>query len=115
VANRINNVDGSSIGTSNGTAVKGRRASSPSTANATGTDAASASSADSASSDVHVADSLQMLAGLSSAVQQTPEVDEARVANLQQAISSGQYAVDPDRIASRMLQLEQQLSEPESQ
>lgn len=40
----------------------------------------------------------------------TPVVDEKRVATLKAAIAAGQYAIDPDRIAQKMLQQETQLA-----
>jgi flagellar biosynthesis anti-sigma factor FlgM len=40
---------------------------------------------------------------------ETPELDAGRVAAVQQAIDSGQYTVSPQRIAARLLQLEQDL------
>ena len=58
---------------------------------------------------VHITDSARALAALSQAVQSTPEVDAGRVATLQQAIANGNYSIDSDRIAARMLQVEQDL------
>ncbi|MBX2859447.1 MAG: flagellar biosynthesis anti-sigma factor FlgM [Cellvibrionaceae bacterium] len=45
----------------------------------------------------------QNLAKLEAAVAQSPEVDEAKVAELKAAINSGRYQVDADRIADKML------------
>jgi negative regulator of flagellin synthesis FlgM len=60
---------------------------------------------------VHITDSARTIATLSQAVQDTPEVDGARVSTLQQTIASGNYSVDADKVAARMLQLEQDLGE----
>ena len=45
----------------------------------------------------------------------TPDIDAGRVAAVQQAIDSGQYTVSPERIAARLLQLEQDLASATSQ
>jgi flagellar biosynthesis anti-sigma factor FlgM len=47
---------------------------------------------------------------LAQAVSEAPEVDTQRVSALQQSISSGQYVINPDRIANRLLQMEQDLA-----
>lgn len=38
-----------------------------------------------------------------------PAVDQARVAEVRQALESGSYRIDPAKIAERMLDLDQQL------
>ena len=58
---------------------------------------------------MHITQSARSLQSLSQAVQDSPDVDTARVSAVQQQIESGQYTVNPDRIASRLLQLEQDL------
>lgn len=39
----------------------------------------------------------------------TPIVDENRVANIKAALQSGAYEIDPERIAKKLLQFDQQL------
>jgi negative regulator of flagellin synthesis FlgM len=58
---------------------------------------------------VNITDSARRLLALAQAVQSAPEVDTQRVAELQQSIGSGQYQVQPERIADRLLQMEQDL------
>jgi flagellar biosynthesis anti-sigma factor FlgM len=48
-------------------------------------------------------------------VQDSPDIDAGRVAAAQQAITAGTYSINPERIASRMLQLEQDLNAATSQ
>lgn len=43
---------------------------------------------------------------LSSAVGQAPEVDSEKVANIKKAIAEGNFEVNPERIAAKMLQQE---------
>ncbi len=43
---------------------------------------------------------------LSSAVAQAPEVDSEKVANIKKAIAEGNFEVNPERIAAKMLQQE---------
>ncbi len=42
-------------------------------------------------------------------LREQPEVDSARVAELRQRIESGHYHVSPERLAERLLKLEQEL------
>lgn len=42
-------------------------------------------------------------------ISQTPEVDQARVDALRQSIAEGNYPIDADRIAERMVELERLL------
>ena len=43
------------------------------------------------------------VSALASKAMQTPEIRQAKVSSLQHAISTGQYKIDPDKIASAML------------
>ena len=43
------------------------------------------------------------VSSLQAQVMQTPEIRQDRVAALKSAISSGQYAIEPDKIADAML------------
>lgn len=104
MSNRIKGLDGGSIGPGNSNPIETVRVSTP--VNPAGTDAPANTQADS----VHITQSARSLAALSQAVQDTPEIDSGRVAVAQQAIAAGTYTINSERIASRMLQLEQDLS-----
>ena len=102
MADRIKGLDSSSVGAGgSGGAIEQIRASSA---------LSTATSAPQPSVDsVNITDSARRLFALAQAVQDAPDVDTARVAELQQAIGNGQYAINPDRIADRLLQMEQDL------
>ncbi|AOU99693.1 flagellar biosynthesis anti-sigma factor FlgM [Acidihalobacter yilgarnensis] len=60
-----------------------------------------------ASSDsVSLTRSGQQLAQLQAGLAQQPIVDKQRVAQLRQAIQSGQYNINPSQVASKLLSLE---------
>ena len=103
--NRINQLDGRAVSTGNGGAVESIPPARPVGSAAGGASGGAGPAPDS----VHITASGRALAALSQAVQEAPEVDAARVSTLQQSIGSGNYSVDADRIAARMLQLEQDL------
>jgi negative regulator of flagellin synthesis FlgM len=107
VANRISELGSGSVSSGTGGAVESVLPAKPVGSAASGSSAPSGASPDS----VHITESARAIATLSQAVQDTPEVDGARVSNLQQAIASGNYSVDADKVAARMLQLEQDLGE----
>ena len=107
--NRIKGLDGGSIGPGSSNPIETIRIS-PSV-NPAGADSSSKTQADS----VHITQSARSLAALSQAVQDTPDIDSDRVAATQQALAAGTYTINPDRIASRMLQLEQDLNAATSQ
>jgi negative regulator of flagellin synthesis FlgM len=101
MADRIKGLDSSSVGAGSGGAIEQIRASAP---------LSTATSAPQPSVDsVNITDSARRLFALAQAVQDAPDVDTARVAELQQAIGNGQYTINPDRIADRLLQMEQDL------
>lgn len=103
MASRIKGLDGGSIGPGSGNPIEKVSISKPVTT--VGADSVPVADTDS----VHITQSARSLAALAQAVHDTPEVDNARVSAVQQQIESGQYTVNPDRIASRLLQLEQDL------
>lgn len=110
MANQIKGLDGGSIGSDSSNPIEKVRISNPVSsggASAPQNTNQSTSRADS----VHITQSAHALNSLSEAVSDTPDVDTNRVAALQQAISSGTYKANPERIASNMLQLEQELSQ----
>jgi len=51
----------------------------------------------------------QTLQKLEEQVAQLPDVDTDRVARIKQAIDEGSYKTDPERVAAKLLQLEDQL------
>jgi negative regulator of flagellin synthesis FlgM len=109
VPNRIKGLDGGSIGPGSSNPIETIRVATP--VNPAGTDSSAKPEADS----VHITQSARALAALSQAVQDTPDVDTGRVAAVQQAIVAGTYKINPERIASRLLQLEQDLNAATSQ
>ena len=109
MANRIKGLDGGSIGSGSSNPIEKIRLS-------TAVNSASSESAPAAQTDsVHITQSARSLAALSQIVNDTPDIDAGRVAAVQQAIDSGQYTVSPERIAARLLQLEQDLGSATSQ
>jgi negative regulator of flagellin synthesis FlgM len=68
------------------------------------TDVGARSSAKPAAGDnVSLSSQAQTLGRLESAVKQSGDVDEAKVAAVRQAIAEGRYNIDSDAIAERML------------
>ena len=111
MANRIKGLDGGSIGTGSSNPLEGIRGSTPVKTATTGPGPASSSQADS----VHITDSARTMAALSLAVSSSPDIDTARVAVVQQALDAGQYTINPERIADRLVQLEQDLGSTSKQ
>lgn len=60
---------------------------------------------------VQITGSARQLAKLEQQLQELPAVDEARVARISEALASGQYQINAERIADKMLGMEQQLSQ----
>jgi len=104
VPNTIKGLGGGSIRPDASNPVEKIRGTTPVGAPATG-----ASSNPPAEDSVHITSSARLLASLSEAVKSAPDVNGGRVAAVQQAISAGQYRISPERIANRLLQLEQDL------
>ena len=110
MANRIKGLDGGSIGPDSSNPIEKIRVSTPVNSGASG------SSASKPQTDtVHITESARSLASLSQTVSDTPDVDMNRVAAVQQSIASGTYQINPERIADRMLQLEQDLGNSQQQ
>ena len=61
--------------------------------------------------DVHITDTATWLATLEPALRGAPAVDAARVAAVRAAIEQGQYAVQPEHVASQLLQIERSLGQ----
>ena len=56
-----------------------------------------------------VAQTETLLQNIVQAASNTPGIDQSKVAELQQAIASGSYQVNPDSIAQKLVELEGQL------
>jgi negative regulator of flagellin synthesis FlgM len=104
VASRIKGLDGGSIGPDSSNPIEKVRVSTPVGSGSPGTSASSPRS-----DSVHITDSAKALSSLSQAVNDTPDVDMNRVAAVQQALATGSYRINPERIANNMLALEQDL------
>lgn len=109
MANRIKELGGLSVGSGSGGPIESVRPAAPVGSVGAGTSPAGDSDS------VQITPYARLLTSLSQAVQNAPEVDAARVSSLQQAIDSGQYQVDAEKIAARLLSLEQDLGETHSQ
>lgn len=59
---------------------------------------------------VTLTESAQQLKRLAEAVAAAPDVDQVRVAALKDAIARGEYRVDAERVADRMIALERDLA-----
>jgi negative regulator of flagellin synthesis FlgM len=62
------------------------------------------------SSPVQITSQARQLAALEKAVNEVPVVNEARVTAIRSAIEQGQYEVNADRIADKLLRTERELS-----
>jgi negative regulator of flagellin synthesis FlgM len=58
---------------------------------------------------VSITDSARLLASLSTAVADSPRIDQARVESLRRALESGQYHISAARIADGLLAMERNL------
>jgi negative regulator of flagellin synthesis FlgM len=99
VGNSIKALGSGSVAASGGSPIEQVR---PSTSVNTAT-----SSPRSNADSVEITDSARLLASLAQAVQDAPEIDPQRVQVLQQSIESGQYTINPERVADGLLQFEQ--------
>jgi negative regulator of flagellin synthesis FlgM len=59
---------------------------------------------------VQITDSARQLAALEQAIRAFPDVDQAKIDQIRNAIANGTYQVSPERIADKLMQLENQLS-----
>jgi negative regulator of flagellin synthesis FlgM len=109
VPNQIKGLEGGSIGPDISNPIERVRVSTP--VNSATAEVSSPPSGDS----VHVSDSARALAALSQAVSETPDINLGRVAAVQQALTTGSYRINPEHIADRMLQLEQDLGSAKKQ
>jgi negative regulator of flagellin synthesis FlgM len=74
-----------------------------------GTSASKSAEASKAATPVRITDQARQLAALERAVQDTPVVNEARVAAIRLAVEEGRYEVSPERIADKLLRMEHEL------
>jgi negative regulator of flagellin synthesis FlgM len=74
-----------------------------------GTAPAAADNGVAGNSGVQITDSARQLAALEQAIRAIPDVDEAKVAEIRNAIANGTYQVSPDRIAEKLLRIENEL------
>lgn len=75
----------------------------------TGTSSADTAASANDSNAVQITGAARQLAALEQAVKSLPIVDEARVAEVRQAIEEGRYHVAPERIAEKLLQMNREL------
>ena len=59
---------------------------------------------------VSLTDTAERLKALEHQLAQQPEVDNKRVSNVQEAITNGNYKVDPERVADKMMSFEASFS-----
>lgn len=71
--------------------------------------ASAAETAGQPASPVQITGQARALAALEQVVNALPVVNEAKVARIQQAIEDGSYQVVPERIAEKMLRMDQEL------
>jgi negative regulator of flagellin synthesis FlgM len=61
------------------------------------------------SPSVSITDSARQLAALEQAVNSAPVVNSAKVAKIGKAVDDGSYTVDPEKVADKLMQMEQSL------
>ena len=77
------------------------------------TSASQSADASKAATPVRITDQARQLAALERAVHDAPVVNEARVAAVRTALEEGRYEVAPERIADKLLRMEQELLKTE--
>ncbi|MFJ3076623.1 MULTISPECIES: flagellar biosynthesis anti-sigma factor FlgM [Pseudomonas] len=80
----------------------------PGTAEKAGEPAAAPAGTSASGEAVHLSQEAQQLQKISDKLRDQPVVDNARVAQLKQAIADGSYKVDAGRVASKLLDFEAQ-------
>lgn len=101
VPNRVNSVETR--------AVRGTTAALPGRKAADSAGPAASGSGTRAAVDVQITGTARDLAAIEQGLRSLPAVNEARVAAVRQKLEDGSYRVDPQRIADRLLDLEQDL------
>jgi negative regulator of flagellin synthesis FlgM len=64
----------------------------------------------SAPGEVHITDTASQLAALEQSLRDSPAVDSAKVAQLQSVIEQGTYKVNPEHVATQLMQMERALA-----
>ena len=105
MSSKINGLNGASPAVETGGGA--RRAAEAATGQASG----SAAAAQAGGSDVHITDSASFLSGVAQQLNSLPAVNSGRVAQLQSAIDSGTYTVQPHVVAGQLMQSEQTLAQ----
>jgi negative regulator of flagellin synthesis FlgM len=78
-----------------------------------GASASQSADASKAAGPVRITDQARQLAALERAVQDAPVMNDARVAAVRTALEEGRYEVSPERIAEKLLRMEQELLKTE--
>jgi negative regulator of flagellin synthesis FlgM len=78
-----------------------------------GTSASQSAEGAKAATPVKITDQARQLAALERAVNDAPVVNEGRVAAVRQAVEEGRYEVVPERIADKLLRMNQELGATE--
>jgi negative regulator of flagellin synthesis FlgM len=60
-------------------------------------------------SDVHLTGASRNLAAIEQSLKEMPAIDDLRVSMVRQRLSSGDYKIDPQRVADHLLSLERDL------
>ena len=88
----------------------GSRAVEPVRGSAPAAPASSAAAGGAQADSLSISGSARSLANLQAAIAGTPDINVEHVERVSRALESGQYTVNPGRIADRMLQLERDLA-----
>jgi negative regulator of flagellin synthesis FlgM len=99
VSNKINGLENRPVQVSSGTAARPVAGRSAAPANAT-----------TPVEDLHITDTARTLVSLEQSVKQMPAVDEKKVSLVRDALRDGNYKVDAQRVADKLLRLEQELA-----
>ena len=99
VNNKVNGVESKPVRVASATAVHKRLEQS----------AGKAGSSAVSESDVHLTGASRTLAAIEQSLKDLPAVDELRVSMVRQRLNSGDYRIDPQRVADRLLSIEREL------
>ena len=99
VSNKVNGVESKPVRVASATAVHKRLEQS----------AGRAGSSAAPESDVHLTGASRSLAAIEQSLRDMPAIDELRVSVVKQRLSSGDYRIDPQRVADRLLSIEREL------
>lgn len=107
MSSKMGGVDGNSPSTAIGA---GRAVQRPQDAATAGTQGSQSSQGSGGGSSVQITGTARQLASLEQAVRDLPTVNDARVAQISNAIEQGTYTVDARHIANQLIQIEKALS-----